>query len=212
MENVDKNHIIDLVNSFAPDKYPEVYNLGQDILPFDARHWFGHAHIFSQLLQSKNIKLAVEVGSWLGGSARFTASNLPPDALLLCVDTWLGSEENQVGAVAHIIDLAILYRQFLSNTIHNNLQDRMIPIRMPSLETASHLSQLGFKFDFIYIDAAHDYENVIADMRAWYPLLAENGIFCGDDFNHPPIVKAVNEFALEKGLRLISGPNFWQLV
>lgn len=41
-------------------------------------------------------------------------------------------------------------------------------------------------FDFIYIDAAHTYNNVSADMGAWWPKLRQGGIFAGDDYTINP--------------------------
>jgi len=38
-------------------------------------------------------------------------------------------------------------------------------------------------FDFIYIDARHDYAGVLEDLRAWWPLLKRDGIIAGDDFD-----------------------------
>ena len=37
-------------------------------------------------------------------------------------------------------------------------------------------------FDFIYIDAGHEYSNVLRDLRLWWPKLAHGGMFAGDDF------------------------------
>lgn len=37
-------------------------------------------------------------------------------------------------------------------------------------------------FDFIYIDAAHDYQNVTEDLESWWPKLKPGGIIAGHDY------------------------------
>ncbi len=39
----------------------------------------------------------------------------------------------------------------------------------------------GF-FDFVYVDARHDYASVLADLLAFWPKLAKGGIIAGHDF------------------------------
>ena len=34
----------------------------------------------------------------------------------------------------------------------------------------------------IHLDAGHDYESVMADLRVWWPILAPGGLFIGDDY------------------------------
>lgn len=40
--------------------------------------------------------------------------------------------------------------------------------------------------DFVYIDGAHDYDNVKADLEAWTPKVKVGGIVAGDDFYYFP--------------------------
>jgi hypothetical protein len=75
--------------------YPEVYEL-KNPLPFDGHGWFGHEEHFKNLLAEKKPKIAIEVGSWLGCSARSIASKLPSDGILIAVDHWKGSIEHQM--------------------------------------------------------------------------------------------------------------------
>lgn len=58
-------------------------------------------------------------------------------------------------------------------------------------------------FDFIYIDAAHDYDSMVEDINAWWPKLKEGGIFSGHDYfpdkriwrgKACEVYRAVNEF------------------
>jgi len=48
--------------------------------------------------------------------------------------------------------------------------------------------------DFVYIDAAHDYESVKKDIAAWTPKVKSTGIIAGHDYSSPPVTRAVGEF------------------
>ncbi len=170
--------------------------------------------IFSKvLIPQNNVKVAIEVGSWLGGSTRDIAKLMPEEGIVYAIDTWKGSEEHQPGEVCYHMPIDLLFRQFLSNVIHENLQHKIIPVKLASAEAAKKLALLNLKADFIYLDAAHDYENIKQDLNVWYPFLKEGGVFCGDDFFHPPIARAVHEFAMENNLTLIAHSHAcWRLI
>ena len=132
-----------------------------------------------EILRSKRINVAIEVGSWLGLSASYIAINMSEGAKLYCVDTWNGSIEHYHNQ-EWLKLLPTLYEQFLSNIIHLNLVDKIYPVRLSSIDASK---QLNIKADLIYIDAAHDEESVYNDIIAWSLRLAENGIICGDDYD-----------------------------
>lgn len=59
-----------------------------------------------------------------------------------------------------------------------------------------------FEVEFVYIDGAHDYESVKADLAAWWDALSWRGILAGHDYHPalPGVVQAVNEFAAHHDL------------
>lgn len=71
-------------------------------------------------------------------------------------------------------------------------------IKKPSVEAAQDVPDGSL--DFVYIDAAHDYENVKKDIAAWAPKVKVGGIIAGDDFYDFPsgkggVMQAATEYA-----------------
>lgn len=73
---------------------------------------------------------------------------------------------------------------------------------------AAEIFPLQF-FDYIYIDAAHDYNGCIKDLRAWWKRLRQGGLFGGHDYLDEQsrngvdfgVIQAVDDFIEEKGLK-----------
>jgi GR25 family glycosyltransferase involved in LPS biosynthesis len=86
-------------------------------------------------------------------------------------------------------------------------------IREKSCEAAKRFPD-GF-FDFIYIDADHREEAVVADIEAWYPKLRKGGMLAGHDYMDAKmeweggiyslfgVKTAVDDFAEKNGLNLM---------
>jgi predicted O-methyltransferase YrrM len=120
----------------------------------------------------------VEVGSWKGKSSSvFCTATESSDVDLYCVDTWQGSEEHKD------LDTSNLLNEFKNNLQKFNFLDRVNIQQGPSTDIAKlHTDE---SCDIIFIDAAHDYENVKADILAWYPKLKKQGIMIGHDYPDP---------------------------
>lgn len=57
--------------------------------------------------------------------------------------------------------------------------------------------------DFVYVDGAHEEDDVRADLEAWWAVLPpDRGMLAGHDYDtdHPGVMLAVNRFAQEHGL------------
>ena len=62
--------------------------------------------------------------------------------------------------------------------------------------------------DFIFIDASHDYDSVLEDIKIWAPKVRKGGLISGHDINDPAVKKAVDE--VYKHYKI--GPdNIWYL-
>lgn len=190
-------------------------------MPEDLQGWNGTSKIFAKLIDEVTPSRIIEVGTWKGLSAITMAKHIKAQKIncqIICVDTWLGALEFW-SKLKHTGERNLLlkhgypqiYYQFLSNVVHNDVQDIIIPFPNTSLIGARYLAQTGNTAKLIYIDASHDEPDVYADVKAYYELLETDGIIFGDDWKAWSGVRsAVNRFSEEMHLDLdIVENNFW---
>lgn len=185
---------------------PEPYNQITVLPELRFEWWYNNRVPMTRLITTRNVRLVVEVGSWLGASTCHMAELVPKDGKVYAIDTWLGSIEHQPGQSAYHPFLPVLYEQFLSNVIARGLCNKIVPIRATSLETASTWI---LPVDLIYIDGDHEVPAVYADIEAWYPFVEGHGIICGDDYCWGGVRQAVHRYADEHQLTVRSEKNFW---
>jgi hypothetical protein len=145
--------------------------------------WFSYDYIYKHIVETaEDGELFVEVGSFKGRSSAYMAveiANSGKDILFDCVDTWQGSEEHQIGAGAEVKEVVegTLYKTFLKNMkpVHGYYR----PIKMTSVEAAELYDDESI--DFIMIDGAHEFDDVVADIRAFLPKMKNGGVMTGDD-------------------------------
>lgn len=130
----------------------------------------------------------VELGSWKGRSSSFMCveiANSKKNINFFCVDTWAGSQEHTV-ASSHD-----LYLTFLHNM--KSVKNLFVPLKLTTLE-ASRLFEPN-SVDFVFVDASHEYQDVVNDIHAWWPLLKNGGLLAGHDYddNWPGVKKAVED-------------------
>ena len=172
---------------------------------------------------TSNAIVVVELGSWLGRSARYLLEILPPSASLFCVDTWdkdllLGAKLDQyqvsAAAMAVLENVACLLAQFQVNTW--DLRHRLFPLKMDSVAGLRLLHGVGHRGGhrerghdeerggacastlaplLIYVDACHEYGSVLADLRACRALFP-GATIVGDDWVWPSVRRAVRDFLL----------------
>jgi predicted O-methyltransferase YrrM len=186
----------------------------------DITGWKSTHPYFEGIIAKTRPRSILEVGTWKGASAinmAKLARRHVPTAQVLCVDTWLGShralwmypESRRQLNLKH--GFPQQYFQFIANVVLSNLQDSIFPLPMTSYSATDILARSGLKFDVIYIDAHHDEDEVLSDIRRSFGLLRAGGTMFGDDYavEEPGVIKAVNRFAADHGLYLNVAKEKW---
>jgi predicted O-methyltransferase YrrM len=191
-----------------------------ELLPHNLDGWHGNSPIFRKLIEEVNPNHIIEVGAWYGQSTINMAKILKEDkrdCKITTVDTWLGAlefiDKNKKGRAGNHNLLMKngypqAYYQFLSNVVHNKVEDYIEPFPNTSLIGARYFAKNNIKADLIYIDASHDYEDVLLDLKAYKPLLNDGGIIFGDDYvkGWPGVIEAVDK--VFPSAQIVDN-NFW---
>lgn len=90
-----------------------------------------------------------------------------------------------------------MYYQFLANVVFSGHQKRIVPMPMTSRIASQLLAEIACEADFIYLDGSHEYDDVISDLRGYWPLLRQGGILCGDDREWRGVDLALRDFSKE---------------
>lgn len=138
----------------------------------------------------------LEVGSWQGRSAHAICSavieqtgNKVGDSKAVFVDNWL--KEQELGVVN-----GTALRAFRANIL-NNSEFRHLKKELHEGTSLSYKATcINTQFDFIFIDASHDYRSVKADIINCWPLLKERGYMMGHDFR-PQLKNRVADAVIE---------------
>ena len=106
-------------------------------------------------------------------------------------------------------DVAVLDSQLAHDARYNMVKELIVDTNSELIRESSKDAILRFKdesLDFVYIDAAHDFENVYWDIKNWYKKIKKNGIICGHDYDleHDDVQRAVGIFCKENNIRLLT--------
>lgn len=193
----------------------------------DMQGWGSWSPVFETIIATFRPRLVVEVGSWKGTSAINMVNIAKKHGIegftVICIDTWLGSHEHWLERNDPTFFKSLnlkngyptLYYQFLANVILSGHADSIVPLPLPSVSAAQVLSTIfrgELQADMIYLDAGHAYEDVIQDIRIYWPLLRQNGVFLGDDYNPgwAGVIRACTEFAHRQGETLnVRNEKWW---
>lgn len=117
-------------------------------------------------------ELVIEVGSFTGCSAAAILSGDPGH--LICIDTFKGSD-SVTSEFPPEMTISILRKRL-------NKWDGKFTIINGNSDNTSRILARNIA-DMVFLDAAHDYENVKTDIARWIPFIKPGGILCGHDFD-----------------------------
>ena len=118
----------------------------------------------------------VEVGCYAGESARLWLARAKK---YIGVDPWVDYKDVADGTDASEHEMRAAEAAF--DVVLAQFAGKGLKYKMKSLAAADLL--MWCKLDAIYLDGLHDYRNVVADLRAWGPLVRAGGMLCGHDHN-----------------------------
>jgi hypothetical protein len=175
---------------------------------------------FDFALKQLPILKAIEVGVYEGENAsRMITSNL---GFLYLIDPYKAHINNSIATDTAIYKVT----QEEMDRAKKLAMERMLPFpgRYIFMELTSEEASKLFEdnsIDYIYIDAIHSYDEVKKDIALWFPKVRVGGVLSGHDYafgshtgetGYRGLMKAVNEFVQEKGLKLYNPYEDWWVV
>ena len=145
----------------------------------------------------------LEIGSWAGRSAiEFVKGGA---STVTCVDTWEGSK-NDEGTKGYDGSQGTPLEVFDRNTSHLAAQGIIKRLVGKSPEAAEHPA-LQETYDIVYIDAEHDYDSVVADIKAWSR--KAGFVVAGHDYHVFESVRSAVKDCFLVAPQVYGGSNVW---
>lgn len=166
--------------------------------------WFDYENIYrAEVKAAQNGARFVELGTYCGKSLAFLAVEIVNSKKAILVDAY------------------DLWNGFKGQPMRDKIEELMLahgvlsPLRLWQEDSVTAASRHDdASVDFCFIDAAHTYDAVRADLRAWWPKMKPGATFAGHDYSAkwPSVVQAVQEFSIEIGVPFRRDNNSWIMV
>jgi hypothetical protein len=166
---------------------------------------------YQEMVASRSEGLVVEIGSWKGRSTSFLAPVLAGrPARLVCVDHYSGSSDQWDLEYRRALEEEALRGHPVKSQFEKNMESLGIKYRLLNCSSNLAVTQIpDCSADVIFIDASHDRQSVLDDLRRWLPKVRHSGVLVGHDYGieHPSVMSAVHDFSLEVGRPMLRGPG-----
>jgi hypothetical protein len=167
----------------------------------------GLGHVLQILDRTEMLRLmpqngtVAEIGVFKGNFSSQIISVTKPSRLHL-IDFWPDSMIQSDGERITGTDACKFVRNVFASEIQNN---KVVLHKGLSSQVSQEFPDEYF--DWIYIDADHNYAGVKSDLNCWYPKVKTGGFITGHDYIEKTwygVVQAVNEFLKQKPLTFIA--------
>lgn len=147
----------------------------------NTNNWYNYQKFYEFISKQKGFLRFAEVGVWKGHSTADLARKLIGMEVpfeLFAIDSW--DKNGHYPSTVTEFEKEHIQEIFTEFIKIQEVDKFITPMKSNSIE-ASKLFKKNY-FDFILIDASHKEEDVINDIKAWWPKLRKNGIFACHDY------------------------------
>ena len=171
--------------------------------------WFNFADPYRRAVrEASDGSVFVELGCWKGKSAVFLGVEIINSGKTISVhyvDHWGGSNEPEHKTDP---DLERVFGLFMDSIERLHGLDCIVH-RGRTVDVAADFEDGSV--DFIWVDAGHEYDEVLADIKAWWPKLKVGGVMGGDDYPMDSVKSAVKDFFPQHEVGSESGWQWWRV-
>lgn len=174
--------------------------------------WFNFEEVYFEQVGKRDNCLFLEIGAWKGKSTFFLAEQIidqGKNIQIFSVDFW--EDENNEAQYWELLkgSKVSLYEEFLNNMLATKTQEVITPFKMSSDKFFEIMKGSSPKFDFIYIDGSHQYDQVKKDVQNSLVHLKSGGLLAGHDYNAEGVKQAVDEVIGAKNITTFR--NTWMM-
>lgn len=152
---------------------PRIYDLLHRLHLVCAFSQMSRAELACLAHHARGVRMALEIGTFMGLSAGAIAEAMNPKGTLYCVDPYLGGTTVFSICQRHLRRLGV--------------SDRIVMVRQTSREA---LAVLPRDMDFVFVDGDHSWEGIRMDWRIVQDCLRVGGIACFHDTGQPLDIRA----------------------
>lgn len=195
-------------------KLKDFYRESVQDMDTNQKGWSGlYYGVFSSIIEQNNFKVIAEVGIGYGAHAKFILRNNKNIDRLYLIDPMCYYPND--GFSSAIMEKEPEQPDNNWNELHDLIVEELSPwkdkvtfYRNKSLEITNEQIP-DESLDAVFIDGAHDFDNVLADLNFWFKKVKKGGQILGDDYIIPDVNNAVGTFSVSNNMKfdLLSLPN-----